>query len=160
MCIPLTYRLVTRTPSVSETSSRMSFENVFEQHEPLINEPDTSTDSGDLPLESNDDISYIYSFKIDAIDRELDITVTDSSVVVISSANERKPPPHPANVIKPSKFQTNSLIPSIQLSAMVSIPDDADAATVKVNVVASHLIIKFDRCDKLVRGRKLFVQAD
>lgn len=134
----------------------MSHENLFEQHEPLIyqskNLNDMSNSIEDMPIEDQSQHkSYEYNFKLNDQDRELDITVNDNSVVIVASANERSPEQHSENA---------KSLPPLQLSSMLTIPDDAETSTVKVSLIAGMLNVSFARGEKINPDRKLYVQAD
>ena len=127
--------------------SRDLLENAFEQYEPLISNDEPFLTS-ELPLESVPLSPYKFVFTLpeSMTDRELDITVKeDGSVIVVAASNER---------------QNSQLEPHVELSAMLTLPDDADSHTVKVNVCNRKLTVTIQRAELDIKDRKLFIQAD
>ena len=130
--------------------SRDLLENAFEQYEPLI-----SNDEPFLTSESNANLEtmppspaykYVFTLPESMADRELDITVKDDgSVIVVAASNERQNSQHE---------------PRVELSAMMTLPDDADSHTVKVNVCNRKLTVTIQRAEIDIKDRKLFIQAD
>ena len=126
--------------------SRDLLENAFEQYEPLISNDEpflTSELSLELPPSP---YKYVFTLPESMADRELDITVKDDgSVIVVAASNER---------------QNSQLEPRVELSAMMTLPDDADSHTVKVNVCNRKLTVTIQRAEIDIKDRKLFIQAD
>jgi len=122
-------------------------ENVREASEPLINQ-NLDLDEGELATPT---LFYSFSFLIAKSEREIDVTVSPDgrTVSVVASSNERS-----------SQASVGGLMPIPLLSAELSLPDDADTSSIKINMTDTHLTVLFARGERISPGHKLFVQAD
>ena len=131
-------------------------ENIREQYEPVVTFPgdQQEIDEGDQQEIEDRRAPYVYAFLLSSSDRELDVTVReDGSVSVVASCNERAG--------RELAGTAGAVVPPVQLSSTLSLPDDADTSAVKIHMDERHLNITFARAEMMrIPNRKLTVQAD